>query len=649
MNSSLQLENGLPYPFGAVILPNGINFSVYAKGVEEINLCLFQENSIETPYAKIPMLQTGELWHRCIKDIKEAIYCYEVKRSGTLHYALDPYAKSIHSEAKWGNPRQYHPRGKVFDSAFNWEDDKSPQIYKKDLIIYEMHVRGFTCDSSSGVQFPGTFKGIVEKIPYLLELGVNAVELMPVQEFDEMDVFHSTPEAPKKNYFGYSTVNFFSLMNRYANECAELEFKTMVKELHKNGIEVILDIVFNHTFEGNEKGLTLSYKALDPDAYYMINGENQYLNFSGCGNTFNCNHPIAKELIIQALRHWVIEYHVDGFRFDLASIFNRDGDGTPLEKAPIIEFISKDPVLSNIKLIAEAWDPGGLYQVGVFASHGFRWSDWNGKYQASVRNFIRGMPGHKGLFASALSGSNELFPQNLHSGVNYIVAHDGFTLSDLVSYNEKHNLENGENNCDGTSENNSWNCGHEGESDRKRVLHLRQKQMRNFHLALMVSQGVPMLFMGDEYAHTRKGNNNPWAQDNELNWFLWNRLEDNKDFFNYYKFLIHFRKNFPLLHNENILDIDIRWHGVNPDQPEWDRDNKFVAFTLHKKITGETGLYVAFNSFHHYQEIKLPIPCEGKGWRWVIDTTKSLPFTNEVMMTEDKHHMAPHSSILLIC
>jgi isoamylase len=659
----MQIEKGFLFPFGTFATSDGINFSVYAKEADAIRLCLFHENETSSPFEKIELHKTGDIWHILVKELSPTIaYGYEVTKKESTQLVLDPYAKSIVSEPKWQAESRkefaYKPLGKVVQHTFNWENDSSPNISKTDLIIYEMHVRGFTCHPSSKVQGPGTFKGIIEKIPYLLELGVNAVELMPIQEFCEEDVIQVNPESQKKlhNYFGYSTINFFSLMNRYASESAEdkaiSEFKTLVKELHKNGIEVILDVVFNHTLEGNEKGPTLSYRGLDPKAYYMIDNQNQYMNFSGCGNTFNCNHPITMELIIQALRYWVLEYHVDGFRFDLAAVFNRGSDGTPLEKAPLMEFISTDPVLSSIKLIAEPWDAGGLYQLGKFASQGPRWSDWNGKYQQIVRNFIKGTPDQKGLFASALSGSTELFPNSPFSSINYVVAHDGFTLADLVSYNEKHNVANGENNNDGSNQNDSWNCGYEGETTSKRVLNLRQKQMRNFHLALMLSQGIPMFLMGDEYGHTRQGNNNPWGQDNELNWFLWDKLERNKGFHQFCRFLIHFRKKHPLLHIENHWsEKEIKWHGLNIDQPEWENDNRVLAFTLHFP-TGEAGLYAAFNASHSYQNLIIPSPGEGKSWQWVVNTKNSPPNdyfdeSKQVKLTENTYRIAPYSSLLL--
>lgn len=662
----LEMEKGAMFPFGATFSGTGINFAVYIKDAEKVLLCLFHENNLDSPYEKFALHETGNIWHGYVKNlVPTVVYGYEVTNKQSTQLVVDPYAKSIASGSKWQDVSRkdfsYKPLGKVVENNFDWEGDESPHIPKKDLIIYEMHVRGFTRHASSCVKHPGTFHGIMEKIPYLKELGINAIELMPIQEFCEEDVIQENPHTHTKlhNYFGYSTFNFFSLMNRFAKESIDNkgvnEFKTLVKELHKNGIEVILDVVFNHTLEGNEQGPQLSFKVLDESAYYILNDQKQHMNFSGCGNTFNCNHPIAMELIIDVLRHWVLEYHVDGFRFDLAAIFNRGQDGAPVECPPILDFISKDPVLSSTKLIAEPWDAGGLYSLGQFASYGARWSDWNGKYQQSVRNFIKGSPHQKGLFASALTGSAELFPNSPYGSINYIAAHDGFTLADLVSYNEKHNEANGENNQDGTNSNESWNCGFEGDTDNKYILNLRQRQMRNFHLALMLSQGIPMLLMGDEYGHTRYGNNNPWCQDNEINWFLWDVLKKNKDFYQYYRFLINFRKSHSLLHAENRWgEKEIKWHGLNSEQPEWENDNRLIAFTLHSP-DGEMNLYAAFNSSHQHHHLLIPNPMEGKKWKWVVNT-KNPPLeeffesNRRSVLEKNTYIIAPYSSILLqIC
>jgi isoamylase/glycogen operon protein len=643
LQDNLQISPGIPYPFGDSSHEKGINFAVVAKEAQHLSLCLFEENQ-EIPFKEIeldPLInKTGDVWHIFVQGLPPSvIYGYKVtpeqnNNNNTSYLLLDPYAKLVASHSVWGSQpnKPYRPLGKVSaSSTFDWQGDKFPRIPSKDLVIYEMHIRGFTRDSSSEVQHPGTYLGIIEKIPYLKELGVNALEIMPIHEFNEKEAAQVNPKTKEKlyNYFGYSTVNYFSPMNRYASQSSQdealIEFKTMVRELHKNGIEVILDVVYNHTFEGNQKGPTLSFRGFDPPAYYMIDGQGNYLNFSGCGNTFNANHPITRELILDSLRYWVTETHVDGFRFDLASILTRSENGTPLSNAPIVEAISLDPILANTKMIAEAWDAGGLYQVGGFYP-GNRWSEWNGRYRDMVRRFIKGTPGHKTAFATALCGSQDLYGWGRAPtcSINFITAHDGFSLADLVTYNDKHNEDNGENNRDGFDHNDSWNCGLEGHSSNKKIVYLRERQIRNFHLALMLSQGIPMLLMGDEYAHTRHGNNNTWCQDNEFNWFLWNRLDVRPGFFRFYRSLIQFRKDHPMLRRDTFLgEKDITWHGLAPLNADWGNDNGFVAFTLNSDQGPD--LYVAFNAAHVAQTINIPSAGEGKEWQWVVNTHNPPP------------------------
>lgn len=638
----LQISPGKPFPFGASVVQDGVNFAIAAKDAQKLILCLFDEHAQDHPFKELELdpqvNKTGEVWHVLIKGLPpNFVYGYKVfsdPNSEASNLLLDPYAKIVASHSNWGaDPQEpYRPLGKVaLHSSFDWEGDKFPKIPEKDLIIYEMHVRGFTRDESSQVQHPGTFLGIIEKIPYLKELGVNAIELLPIHEFNENEAVQHREITKQQlyNYFGYSTVNFFSPMNRYASQSTEdkavIEFKTMVRELHKNGIEVILDVVYNHTFEGNQAGPTLSFRGLNRRAYYMIEGEDNYLNFSGCGNTFNANHPLSRELILESLRHWVIEMHVDGFRFDLASILTRAENGAPLSLPPIVEAISLDPILSQTKLIAEAWDAGGLYQVGGFYA-GNRWMEWNGRYRDVVRRFIKGTPGHKKAFATALCGSQDLYGWGRAPicSVNFVTAHDGFSLADLVTYNDKHNENNGENNRDGFDHNDSWNCGFEGHSSNKKIVFLRERQIRNFHLALMVSQGIPMVLMGDEYAHTRHGNNNTWCQDNELNWFLWDRLDVRPGFYRFFRSLIRFRKEHPHLWRETFLtDKDITWHGLTPSHADWDNDNQFVAFSLNSEKGPE--IYIAFNAAHISHTVNLPAPCQGKQWQWVVDTHNPPP------------------------
>ncbi|CUI17440.1 isoamylase [Candidatus Protochlamydia naegleriophila] len=663
----MKIAPGQCFPLGATICDGGVNFAIHCKGADTMTLCIYADTEplkIIDRFVLDPLTnKSGTIWHAFIKDLPDVFgYAYQIKRDSSdseLEPILDPYAKWVLSDPKWHTHSReklsYRPIGKAFKETFDWGNDKAPNIPKKDLIIYEMHVRGFTAHASSKSKAPGTFKGIIEKIPHLIELGINAVELMPIQEFCEEDVLNSNPRTQQKlhNYFGYSTVNFFSPMNRYASHSsgnkAGQELKALVKELHQNHIEVILDVAFNHTSEGNEKGPAMSFKALDAHAYYLINPENMYLNFSGCGNTFNCNHPNSREFIISVLRHWVTEYHIDGFRFDLASIFNRDRDGSPMENAPIMELLSTDPVLASKKLIAEPWDSGGLYHLGKFASTNMLWSEWNGKFQNVVRHFIKGSPNYKKSFAGALCGTPDIFTSSPHCSINYITCHDGFSLADVVSYNEKHNKENGENNVDGVDHHDTWNCGIEGPSDNKEIVALRNKQMRNFLVALMVSQGIPMLWMGDEYAHSRKGNNNPWCQDNEINWFLWDRLSEQKDFFHFFKKLINFRKTSPLLKQDHFLtDKEVRWHGLEVDNPDWENDNRLLALTLQGADGPE--LYLAFNASDLSQTVEVPSAGNNRSWRWLINT--SLPSPKDFYEIEEKLpsnsiQLAPYSSIIL--
>lgn len=666
----MEAQIGESYPLGATLKNSGVNFAIYGKDILELTLLLFNEDNPDKPFAEFAFgnrNKTGDIWHIFIKDLpKHFGYSYKVvSKTGTYPFVLDPYAKAILSDPLWQVTSRkdftYTPIGKVFTHHFDWEEDTSPNIPKKDLIIYEMHVRGFTNHPSSKVSAKGTFQGIIEKIPYLKDLGVNAIELMPIQEFCEEDVTQINPETNEKlhNYFGYSSVNFFSLMNRYASQSKEdlalTEFKSLVKELHKNGIEIILDFVLNHTSEGNEKGPIQSYKALDSHAYYHINENDQHYNYSGCGNTFKCNHPISRELLINVLRYWVTEFHIDGFRFDLASIFSRGNEGAPLENPPLLEFISQDPYLSHVKLIAEPWDAAGLYQVGYFSSFNPCWSEWNGKYQSAVRNFIKGTEGSKSSFAEAISGNCSIYPSSPTSSVNYIVVHDGFTLSDLVSYNDKHNLNNGEDNNDGSNSKESWNCGVEGQTEDKEILAFRKKQMRNFHLALMVTPGIPMILMGDEYGHTKNGNNNTWGQDNELNWFLWDKKEENAEFFNFYRFLIHLRNKNPIFKRENhFSENEIKWHGIVPYEPQWDDENLFVALTLHdiENEQQDPIFYLAFNASNAAQDIALPECGDNKCWHQVVVTASSSAQNyfeegSEVKVENDRFTIEPYSSILL--
>jgi len=659
-------NRGCPYPLGASLKGDGVNFALVSTIARAVTLCLAERESNEI-IAEIPLEpnvnQTGNVWHILVHGVDDTLtYAYKIEQGQYSSFLLDPYAKSVASSNKWGRGNSsppYSPFGEIIlNPSFDWENDAPPHLNLNDLILYEMHVRGFTQHVSSEVNNPGTFLGIIEKIPHLLDLGVNAIELLPIQEFDEEEYHRAHPHTQRLyNYWGYSTVNFFAPMNRFASSsacgAAIKEFKTMVKSLHQHGIEVILDIVFNHTAEGNEKGPELSFKGIDPDVYYIKDNKKKHLNYSGCGNTVNANHPIVLEFIINVLRYWVVEMHVDGFRFDLASALTRGCHGNPLPNAPLIEVISKDPFLAKTKLIAEPWDAAGLYQVGDFSPQTKRWSEWNDKYRDGVRRFIKGTSWTNGDFAMRMCGSDDLYhARGPCASINFITAHDGFTLADLVSYNMKHNLKNGEHNRDGSNDNNSWNCGVEGSTVNNAVLNLRKRQMRNFHLALLLSQGIPMLLMGDEYGHTKNGNNNTWCQDNEINWFLWDHLSVNAAFYRFYRLAIHFRKNHSLLRRTTFLSPqDITWHGKTPFKPEWNFPNTFVAFTLND-FAGNNDLYVAFNANDQEAVVQLPIPPNSKTWHWIVNTANPSPtdfYENDEgpRQEEEVYKLVPHSAIIL--
>lgn len=658
------VSRGSALPYGANLQPNGVNFALFVQKNVKVHLLLFDPltlkliKEIEVPY------ETGQVKHLFIEHLVPPFaYAFRITGMKETHVVLDPYAKTVRTAHEWGRKKgTYQPVGLVLEpSKFDWSDDYHPGISKEDLVIYEMHVRGFTRDKSSQVEHPGTFLGVIEKIPYLKDLGVNAVELMPVQEFNENEYIPKNKAFQNKldQYWGYSTVNFFSPMNRYASSSALganlFEFKTMVKELHKAGIEVIVDVVYNHTSEGDKSGPTHTFKALCKEAYYLLDASGDYSNYTGCGNTFNCNHPIVIDLILESLRYWVTDLHVDGFRFDLASIFYRGQDGHLMASPSIVEAISKDPVLSSVKLIAEPWDAAGIYQVGGFFPANPRWSEWNGRYRDAVRAFLKGDKSKKGEFATRIAGSEDLFGHDKRlprNSINFITSHDGFTLRDLVSYNDKHNADNGEDNRDGMNQNESWNCGAEGPTKDKAVLDLRERQMRNFHLALMVSQGVPMLLMGDEYGHTKKGNNNTWCQDNALNWFQWEQCKTNSAFLRFYKKLIQFRKKNPLLrHRKFLRDVDIQWHGFNPFEPLWESDTPFVAYALLDKAHGND-IYIAFNASNETVKVTLPELKNGKTWRWIVNTALPSPhdFREEmhgVRVLGNSFEMSAYSSVLL--
>jgi glycogen operon protein len=497
------------------------------------------------------------------------------------------------------------------------------------------------------VKFPGTFAALRQKIPYLKELGVNCVELQPVYEFDEFEGSHPSPVTgePLYNYWGYSTLGFFAPKAGYAATgkygMQVDEFKTLVKELHQNGIEVLLDVVFNHTAEGNEKGPYISYRGIDNKTYYMLTPEGYYFNFTGTGNTLNCNNPIVRNMVLDCLRYWVAEYHIDGFRFDLAAVLGRDQNGAPLSNPPLLESLAFDPILAKAKLIAEAWDAGGLYQVGSFPAYG-RWAEWNGKYRDSVRKFLKGDAGEVGGVAQAVQGSPDLYKaanRGTSASINFVTCHDGFTLNDLVSYNDKHNEANGENNNDGANDNYSWNCGWEGPTDDPEINGLRHRQIKNALAILMVSQGVPMILMGDEVGRTQMGNNNTYCQDNELNWLNWELLEKNADLCRFFSNCIEFRKAHPILRNKQYFEYkdfmgsgypDLSWHGTQAWTPDWSDGSRTLAFLLDGKHARggsleDDSVYVAMNMHWEGHDFEIPGLPEGKSWHVFANTGASCP------------------------
>lgn len=618
---TLQISKGVPEPLGLSLDGDTANFALFSEHATEVILGLFRDNNVK----EIPMNRTGDIWHVAVKGVREEMdYAFRCSGPRELLYnpdawLTDPYAKVMKDQIK----------AKVsLPKPFDWQGDTTPKIPMQDLVIYEMHVRGFTKDPSSGVKHPGTYLGLIEKIPFLKKLGVNAVELLPIFEFDE--TYRMKP--PLINYWGYNSLHFFAPKKMYAASDPILEFKTLVRELHKNGIEVILDVVYNHTGEGEFKDYYVNFRGIDNSVYYQVDDKGNYRNFSACGNTVNANHPVVQKFILDSLRYWVEEMHVDGFRFDLASILTLDGQGKPMAHPPIIEAISQDRVLSKVKLIAEPWDATGLYQLGCFPKWG-HWSEWNGRYRDIVRRFIKGTDAKAGLFASAISGSEMIYSASTPlSSINFITAHDGFTLRDLVSYQNKHNFVNGEGNRDGNNQNDSWNCGHEGPTKDAAIDALRERQMRNFLLALFISQGIPMLLMGDEYGHTRHGNNNPYTQDNEINWFLWNELKQNQKIFQFVSKLIAFRKSHPQLRRTKFLtDEDVEWYN------NWDPNSRLIAFQ-HKK-----GLYIAFNANYQSTQVTLPL---GQ-WREVINTAEDWEFHEEGKEIECVE-LLPYSALLAV-
>ncbi len=634
---------------GAMAMPVGVNFTVHTHDGSSCELLLFHPGESE-PYAVLPFpeeYKIGDVYSMIVfgLDIEEFEYAYRVDgpydpERGMLfdrkHILLDPYARAVAGQKIWGvkNDGDYHAR--VVADRFDWGDMMQSKRELSDLVIYELHVRGFTKHSSSGVQHPGTFAGLQEKIPYLKDLGINAVELMPIFEFDESINAREVDGRRLLEYWGYNTVSFFSpntsysASEEYNREGKEL--KELIRALHENGIEVILDVVFNHTAEGNEMGPTFSFKGFDNKIYYMLTPDGNYYNFSGCGNTLNCNHPVVRQLIIECLRYWTINYRVDGFRFDLASILGRNQDGSPMNNPPLLQSLASDPLLSNVKLIAEAWDAGGMYQVGSFPA-GRRWAEWNGRYRDVMRGFLKGEDWQSWVAVWSICGSGDLYGNYVsdyegnyagyNSCVNFLTCHDGFTLYDLYSYNDKHNEANGWNNTDGANDNRSWNCGAEGETDDPEVLGLRYRMIRNACAVLMCSRGTPMFLAGDEFGNTQYGNNNSYCQDNEISWLDWSLLEKNRDLYLFFRFMIHFRHKHPVISRklpDAVCGMEaMHAHSVNAEETNLPPNARTfsISFAGYDRSRGRDDIvYLSVNTY--WENVKITLPDLQRAGNWYL-------------------------------
>ncbi len=635
-----EITRGRPFPLGATLTPDGINFAVTSHHATACFLVIFEKGAAE-PLADIPFpleWRVGDVFAMHVSGLEPQQIEYGFRMDGeydeaagnrfdSSHILLDPYAKQIGGQGVWGQPspaHMYPHRAQILTDTFDWEDDQPPLIPENDLIIYEMHLRGFTSHLSANVTHRGTFDGMREKIPHLKALGINCVELLPIQEFDETANKFVNPETgrPLMNYWGYSQLGFFAPKAGYAAAGAmggqAAEFKSLIKALHAEGIEIILDVVYNHTAEEDDDGPTLSFRGLDNATYYLLTPEGENYNFSGCGNSINANHPVVRDFILDSLRYWVMEYHVDGFRFDLASALTRDQRGWPLDNPSLIESIARDPILANCKLIAEAWDAAGLYQVGTFPHNG-RFSEWNGRYRDDMRRFLRSEAGQIPAISRRLLGSPDIYANRSPlASINFITSHDGFSLHDLFAYDKKHNWANGENNQDGDNNNLSWNCGVEGETDDAEILTLRRRLMYNSIALLMLSQGIPMLLMGDEIEHTKRGNNNTYGHDNELNWFNWDDVKRNPNLLYFCQQMIAFRHAHPLLRQSQFLhqrrhesdpvpreQAEISWHGVKAWSPDWAEHSHTIAFML-SHPTQDDCIYAAINMHWKRHWFELP-------------------------------------------
>ena len=699
----VKTQKGSPLGLGAVVLPNGVNFSIYSKDAKRVVLCLFEKEDDKKPGLEIELdsieNKTGNIWHIFVEGLQAgALYLYRVdgtynppkgQRFSFGKYLFDPYAKGFTNGSVFLSYRRNHKKGStdgaqqdlsifpkcvvVDDSDFDWEGDKPLNYPLEKTIIYETHLKGFTAGLSagqkdsaktgSGDNDSGTYKGFSRKIQYLKELGITSVELLPIFEFDENENPNINPKTgkPLVNYWGYSTIGFFAPKTSYAFDKTPggsvKEFKQLVKELHKAGIEVILDVVYNHTAEGNERGLTFEFRGLQNEVYYSLpqNDRQYYNNFSGCGNSVNCNHPVTEQLILDSLRYWVVNMHVDGFRFDLASILTRGTNGSPWEVPPLTFAISQDPLLANTKIIAEPWDCAGLYQLGGFpAGEQNRWCEWNGRFRDDMRRFIRGDENTSTGAATRIAGSSDLYNHDGRTplaSINFITAHDGFTLNDLVSYNCKHNEQNGEANRDGSDDNISYNHGYEGECTNPKIEGLRIRKIKNFLLMLFVSQGVPMMVAGDEMRRTQNGNNNAYCQDNELSWIDWSLVEKNSGLVRFTRELIALRKKHAVFTRTDFFkdnyekgsagEQDITWYNVNAKTPDWTKMDRFLAFKLSGGKSAvlkneDNDFYIAANMDRFDLTVTLPNPPAGKKWYLVCDTSFASPEDIQVDGEEDE-------------
>jgi isoamylase len=664
-NKKLQvfpIEPGRSRPMGATPTPEGVNFALFSRDATAVDLLLFSTCNDPEPFQVISLdplhHRTFHFWHVFVQGLKPGVhYAYRIDgpfepsatgaRFDPKKVLIDPYALG-NTTTRWDRALACQPgdnlatsmRSVVIDlSDYDWEGDQPLNRPLRETIIYEMHVGGFSKSVHSGSHYPGTFQGVIEKIPYLQQLGITAVEILPIAQFDHQEILRSEDNRILVNYWGYSTVSFFAPHNGYCvngNVGHHIrEFRDMVKALHRAGIEVILDVVFNHSSEGNHLGPTISFKGLGNSVYYfLVSHDNQYyMDYSGCGNTVNCNHPVVEKMLLECLEFWVREMHVDGFRFDEGSILSRGEDGTPLAHPPILWHIETNQTLSETKIIAEAWDAVGLNQVGYFP--GYRYAEWNGLYRDDVRRFVKGDPGMVGRVASRIAGSADIYQASGRlpiNSVNFITCHDGFTLYDLVAYNEKHNWANGENNHDGVNENHSWNCGVEGPTDDPAIQQLRRQQVKNFVSILLLSQGMPMIMAGDEVMRTQQGNNNAYCQDNEINWFDWRLVDQNRDVLRFFQHIIAFRKKHACLRrgrfftgqvNERGLK-DLEWHGCELYQPGWeDPESRVLALTLGAPGT-QADVHIILNMYWDPLPFALP-PVPTRQWYRAIDTSRVSP------------------------